>query len=602
MADNPLQSQQESVLLPVYDSPNARSTNAGGGLYFDQSYINCYPEVYTDPVQRAAPVIQATKRPGSLAAMTGAIVTATGIASDNHTCLANASFTQLYDVYVAAFFEATGNTIKIVQYRPIAGTALVIGTIAGCNINDMVFITEITNGTGLAPGLALSYQKADKSSGTGYYSISVAGVFTASFIAIASGSFPSNLGTPRIITGPFQFMNGHSYIMTLDGYIYESQLTSAFPDITSWNTLATVTASQYPDRGVGIYRYKHLLLAFGQNSVEFWSPDNNAPPQSSLVRTDQAFIKFGAASPKLITNIDDVIYWVSYGESDTIGVWKLEGYAPQRISGQREHNFMMNSIQIGGYPTYFTLESVLMAGKKHLIFNGVSSYSLLYASPSSFSGSDTYTVSTSVDGRAQTLCYNITDQMWWSLNMSGAVNCYIVSTTAFPSNLTAGQYKQYFFRRTAVGTGNDSVTSSRPMSWVVSGAEGTYYDDNPLGTPTTSAIPVVITWNTLWNRTTKRKFLRKLVAMMDPLTISAGDAASVLTFYFLVNKSTNNLTASDTSVIALSRPTNTSGTISSRYYINNLGAYRSLSLGIVYRSKDAFRIQGLELEVAGGTH
>jgi hypothetical protein len=318
------------------------------------------------------------------------------------------------------------------------------------------------------------------------------------------------------------------------------------------------------------------------------------------VRTDQAFIKFGAASPKLVTNVDDIIYWVAYGESDTIGVWKLDGYAPSRISGQRENALIMNSISGSAYASYFTLESILLSGKKHLILNGVPSYSLLYTTPQSFSVSDTYQVSTTIDGRGVIQCYNITDQIWWSMNMASSALTAIMPATAFPSNLTAGQYKQYFFRRTAAATGNDAVTGSRPMSWVISGGDGTFYDDNPLATPTTSAIPVVITWNTLWNKTTKRKFLRRLIAMMDPLTIAGGDV-SVYTFYFLVNKSANNLTSSNTSIISLARPTQTSGTTPSRYYVNNLGAYRNLSLGIVWKSVDAFRMVGLEMEVAGGT-
>ena len=58
------------------------------------------------------------------------------------------------------------------------------------------------------------------------------------------------------------------------------------PDITTWNTLATVVASQYPDRGVGLFRYKAFLLAFGQDSIEFWSDVSNPPPAASLERTD----------------------------------------------------------------------------------------------------------------------------------------------------------------------------------------------------------------------------------------------------------------------------------------------------------------------------
>src|ERR1700676_5034522 len=280
MADKPLQSQQDSIPIPVWDAPNVRISNTGAGLYFEQSYINCYTEVYKAQTVFNAASIAAIKRPGTLATAALTPTIASYGTSDDMVCLANTVVTQLYDIYIAAFFDSNNSKIYIIQYRPIALTSTKIGEITGANINDMVFITEIVDGATLLPGIAVSYQKSDKSSGTGYYSISLAGVFTGAATpqglnVISSASFPSNLGTPRIITGPFQHMNGHTYIMTLDGFIYESQFTATNPDITAWNTNATVTASQYPDRGVGVYRYKHLLIAAGQASMEFWSPDNN---------------------------------------------------------------------------------------------------------------------------------------------------------------------------------------------------------------------------------------------------------------------------------------------------------------------------------------
>src|SRR5207253_310117 len=149
---------------------------------------------------------------------------------------------------------------------------------------------------------------------------------------------------------------------------------------------------------------------------------------------------------------------------------------------------------------------------------------------------DTYAMSNTLDGKATIICYNILDKVWWGLNCVNNGGCYIFPATAYPSNLTAGQYAQYFFRRTSAGTGNNAVSSTRPMSWVINGAEGSFYDDNPTASPTTEAISVAITWNTIWNATTKRKALRRISTIMDTLTKAGGDA-SVYTFYFLYNKS-----------------------------------------------------------------
>ncbi len=609
--DKGLQNQQESVFVPAYEAPKYRGHQGGAGAYFDQSYINCYPEIYKDPVQRAAPAIHVVKRAGSLRADTGSLVAtinAAGSASTNMACLCNMTVTQLYDVYIAAFFDSSNTNIKIIQYRPIAGTATVIGTIASpCTINDLVFITEITDGSTLLPGIAVSYQTANKSSGTGFYSISLAGVFTAAaspqgLNTISSGSFPSNLGTPRIITGPFQHMNGHTYIMTIDGFIYESQLTATFPDITSWNTNATVTATQYPDRGIGVYRYKHLLIAAGQDSMEFWSPDNNNPPQSSLVRTDQAFIKFGAATPKTIINIDDVLYWIAYGSADTIGVWKLDGYTPTPITGIREDTGITGSINTIGYPSLLSLETLMIDAKKHLLINGASTFTLAYPTDlSTASAADTYPILSVRDGLSNVLCYSISDQVWWGLACSFSVDAYLIPTTAFPAGSAIGQYKQYFFRRPAALPGGNAVSSTVPFSWNLGGSEGSFYDDNPSHTTTTAAIPVSMNFNTIYNGTTKRKALRRLSLVADTITRGGADA-STLAIYFLYNKSGNYAVTTDTNVRRLVLPTQVTGNTSSRVSIANLGMYRTLSLGIMLKTKDPFRMEGVELEIAGGTH
>jgi hypothetical protein len=277
----------------------------------------------------------------------------------------------------------------------------------------------------------------------------------------------------------------------------------------------------------------------------------------------------------------------------------LDGYTPTKISTQREDAILMNFSNASGYPSYFSLEAVLINSKKHLLLNGWISYTLLFpATATLFPNTDTYQVAPTSDGKAVIQCYNIQDQMWWAMNMCNNGNCFIKATTAFPSTQVAGQYNQYFFRLTSGSNGNNAVSSTIPFSWRVNGTEGQWYDDNPSASPTTQPIVVSINFNTIWNGTTRRKFLRRLSAIMDTLTIAGGDA-SVYSMYFLLDKT--GFTPGPAVNLQVRGITIPLGKVSSRYNINNLGNYRQLNLCIVLKSNDYFRMQGLEIEVSQGT-
>lgn len=614
--DKPLQKEQDTFRIPAYGLADARLSSTDAGYILDPNLINCYPIVTKDATTGEAR-IDVIKRPGSLTinALTPTIVSYGTTA--RMICLANEVITQLYDVYVAAFFDAASSKIYILQYRPIAATTTKIGEIASANINDLVFITEITNGDTLLPAVAISYQKADKSSGTGYYALTTAGVFTTSSLtAIASASFPSNLaGTPRIITGPFQYVDGHTFIMTVDGFIYMAGLTTAGnPDITSWNTNATVVASQYPDRGVGIFRYKQYLAAFGQDSVEFFADASNPPPGSTLERTDQLFIKFGAWTPKMIRNVDDALYWVSYSSVDTTGIWRLggiglPGYQPQRISTAKEEYWITNSGAGGG--SQFSLETLILNHELHLLFNGYKVYSLAFGSgvaSVSNASTDTYTISATTDVSANILAYAVTSGMWWGLNLCGqndsSLACYVMPTTAYPAYTTAGQYQQYTFKRSEAGVNNNAVGATRPVIFYSNPTAGTYYDDVPEATMNKILpICVAITFPTVWNETEKRKSMKKVKIICDQITKAAGDT-NLYSLYLMWNKVGNVNTTATTTVRTGIRvaATNVLVNTGQRYYYNTLGAYRQITFGLAFKSKDQFRIKALECDTFQRTH
>lgn len=599
--DRPLQTQQDSIRLAVYqdDEITLPGGTYGGGL--GQAYVNCFPVVQRN-ADTGEGVPMVVKREGTTA-IADLSISALGTA-DTMVCIYNMVMTQLYDVYVAAFFDGTSGKIHIVMYRPGSASAAVkIGTLVdsvgseltSCSATDAVFITEITNGDTLLPAIAVSYQKADQSSGTGYYAVTSGGVFTAaSLTRISHASFPSNLATPRIITGPFQYMNGHNYIMTLDGFIYMSSLTSAGnPDVTTWNTNATVTATQEPDGGVGLFRYKHHLLAFGKDSVEFFNDASNPPPGSTLERTDQAFIRFGAISPKLIQNFDDTIYWVAYGSNNSFGVWKMDGYVPVKISTPKIDNMLINGLQ-GTNQFNQTMQCIVLGGRKHVILNGF----VYFTSPTFMvgSGSDTYSLTPGFTSRCHAVAYNLDDKVWWGFNLLSSYQfSYVMPTTSFKATSQQGNYRQYFFMQpqSSSGGGND-VSSCRVLYFNIGGlSAGKYVDVNPtfgIDAP----ICMTMALNPYWFETERRKRVNKIKVIVDGLTTVDANVYAM----YICQTPDNLFDSAGTTIISrrIVIPT-----ADQRYYDNNWGMHRCLNLAVVCTSKDDMRIRGIEVDVAQGT-
>jgi hypothetical protein len=514
--------------------------------------------------------------------------------------------TQLYDIYVAAFFDSTTSKIYIIQYRPIALTAIKIGEIATTTINDQIYITEITNGDTLLPAIAISYQKFDKSSGTGYYAVSSSGVFTTSSLTtISHGSFPSNLATPRIITGPFQYMNGHNYIMTLDGFIYMSSLTTAGnPDVTTWNTNATVTASQYPDSGVGVFRYMHHLLAFGKDSVEFFNDASDPPPGSTLERTDQAFIKFGAISPRMIQNFDDTIYWIAYGSNNSFGVWKMTGYTPTKISDLKIDTILTNILSTNSESHLLNMQCIVLAARKHLLIGGVQyDNALTWFGTGAVGAADTFQITAVADGRAGVLAYSLDDKIWWGLNvLSGLYNTtYVRPATSFSTAAQIGSYRQYMF---VCGSLTDGFGDARDFSGTTvqyfnqrQGSSGTYIDTNPQQVDANQnyePITAIVCLNTYWFETERRKRINKIKTIVEGLTMTD---ASVYALYIVATPDTLYDSMGATSLVRrLVLPT-----VDQRYYDNNWGMMRAINVSVISKTKDDMRIRSVELDLAQGT-
>jgi hypothetical protein len=388
----------------------------------DQFYFNCFPNVARHPITGETD-FSVIKRSGIQ--QTGLNVGTSVGASAFTIPLANLGMTQLSDVCVGAWYEDTTQTIKVVQYRPTAGTQTLIGAFSGATPSDLVYITEIMLTTSFTPGIVLHWCKGDYSTSKGYYAQSSGGVFTgASLTQIVDVDYPANLAG-EVLVGPMQQLNGYFYAMGRSGNIY--QCDNVY-NVVAWGSRILNTYA-YPDKGVGIVRYKHHLVAFSDTTIEFFNDSgargDGSTISSSLERTEQAFIKFGAPSAKFIKNVDDILYWISSSDTATTGVWKLDGYTPVKISTLREDQIVNSSIERNGAlgEVAGSLECMTLLGQKHIIINGMQTEIVPFTQDTSFSdftpGDDCYyeaVVDQQSRYNANILCYSLNTQTWWSFS------------------------------------------------------------------------------------------------------------------------------------------------------------------------------------------
>lgn len=142
---------------------------------------------------------------------------------------------------------------------------------------------------------------------------------------ISDGDFPGNAG--ETLTGNFAFLNGYTFIMTQSGRIYNSDLNS----LSAWGPTDYLSANMMPDRGIGLARYKDQIVAFGSESIQFFSNVENQTG-SPLQVTSQGFINIGCINENAYVQCDDTVAWVGSTAASGIGLYMLEGLNAKKVS------------------------------------------------------------------------------------------------------------------------------------------------------------------------------------------------------------------------------------------------------------------------------
>lgn len=210
------------------------------------------------------------------------------------------------------------------------GLELVLYTNNGVTNSTWIYdsLTGVLTNNGLAPAAAgtwtisgpVYFTKVDNVSyGNNYWAatdltkgavVSGAGVFTE----IVDVDY-----TGLVKVTNFVALDGYLFQGTTNNRIYNSDLNTP----TSWQALSFLSVSDVPGGLRWLGRLRNYLIAFKQNSVEFFEDVGNPQPGSPLEARKQLNRAIGCVNPGTIQEVSDGIIFAGRGLTGAIKLYKI---------------------------------------------------------------------------------------------------------------------------------------------------------------------------------------------------------------------------------------------------------------------------------------
>lgn len=167
------------------------------------------------------------------------------------------------------------------------------------------------------------------SDSTGWYYDTGVAVMTR----ITDADFPGNAGFTTC--GDFVVLDGFNCIMTTDGKVWASNLNS----ITGWTANNYDSANEYPDAGVGLVRFKSMILAFGKESIQFFQNAGLTP--FPLQKSKNMTQKIGAVSSDAIATLADNVFWCGSTDKGGLSIFQYDGSVSRRSTPQQDFQLVL---------------------------------------------------------------------------------------------------------------------------------------------------------------------------------------------------------------------------------------------------------------------
>ena len=219
-------------------------------------------------------------------------------------------------------------TINVASTVTPTGTGLVGDYIISVSSGTGIYVGMQASGTGVANNalvtnvngttITLSLPNTDAVSGTiTFVDLGSNGVLTPSLNSFPAGPYVSGA----------VFLDNYIFIGTTDNRIYNSNLG----DPTTWEALSYVSFEQTADTLVGIVKHLNYLVAFGNNSTQFFY-DAGTYPGSPLALAASYTSEIGCASGDSIVATSNTVLWI--GKTRTYGkcVYAMDGVSATKVS------------------------------------------------------------------------------------------------------------------------------------------------------------------------------------------------------------------------------------------------------------------------------
>ncbi len=143
---------------------------------------------------------------------------------------------------------------------------------------------------------------------------------------------------PTTTSSSVKTLNGYIFVC-VGGDIYNSDLD--IPD--SWNTSDFISTEIYPDDIVALAKYKNYLVAFGENTIEFFYDTANTSG-TPLARQEGIFHNIGCIGQAAVCELEDRLFWISQSGSTYYSIWEMEKFEAKKLSPPEFDNILTNSL------------------------------------------------------------------------------------------------------------------------------------------------------------------------------------------------------------------------------------------------------------------
>ena len=226
-----------------------------------------------------------------------------------------------------SFTLSNAATVSDTRTLNIAGAFCAVSSTASPNASQVAI--------GLMAGASGSVTSSRITNpGTGYQDVAPTPTFTND-AALSGVVATANISAYPGTTVPgIAYLDGVYYVLEAGtNRIYGSGNNfGSLEDPTQWTALNYISANSVSGNAVAIARHLNYIVAFKENSIEYFYDAGNPPPGSPLLSVPQAVTRIGCASAGSICSVGDEIFFMSRCATKGIQVSVIAGQGTQAIS------------------------------------------------------------------------------------------------------------------------------------------------------------------------------------------------------------------------------------------------------------------------------